>query len=723
MTFLNPILLLGILFAGVPIAIHLLNRNRYRQVQFGGMMFLKRAMAIKARRLKLRQIILLFLRCAALALLALALARPVSRPSLGGGDDAPTTHIIILDGSQSMMWGDGAGNAFHQVRKQALAIIETMSAKDNAQIIWGIEKPLPLFPSPTYDKLHIQNRLRSLEPVPVSMNVPLALEQAFWAAEASRLPRYRIYLLTDGRASGWKVDDRPAWDRVNKHAKLLRVKPVVYIVMTSSEGGENVAVTDIQSVSPVLDVFRPAQFSCSIQNFSSSRQFRPVRFLVDGVVKKEMDVELQPGENEWTFEHTFGSPGAHYVTVEAGHDQLAVDDRLAKAFVVKQRVRVLLIEGRSDENPWRADGGFVKMALAAGAEGNTDSLFEVVNRPQSEMDDCELEYLRGFQCVVLADVASVSDFFLFGLERFVEEGRGVLLALGEGVVGSEYNRMYKDGQGVLPARLTEINVYDQRYFQPTFPAGAGQGIIDCFDPARTHRLGQVNVARFWQTQPADDALVIANFDGAPFIVSRPYGKGRTMLWTTTVNPQWSNFVLTPDFLPLIQNLVLYLSASVTPPVNVQAGKSLLYSSKRPVSGEKQNRRTPYPDGLKPVVCSVSLPSGEQRGLPLTNQDGEWVGRWADTHEVGIYTFETDYFPTRYFAVQPDLAESNPATLSEEDLKTAAQSMGGMRLVTSINQLSKDIRKETGAREWWQVMALTAVGLLVLEGFASRRWSR
>ncbi|MDT8389363.1 MAG: BatA domain-containing protein [Lentisphaeria bacterium] len=722
MTLLNPILLFGMLFAAVPIAIHLLNRNRYQVERFGGMMFLRQALAVKARRLKLRQFILLLLRCAALALLALALARPVSRPRSGGVADAPTTHIIVLDGSQSMTRGEGAENAFHQAREQALAIVDKMPARDNAQIIWGGQKPTALFPIPTFDKVHIQNRLRSLEPKAESMNAPLALEQAFWAADASRLPRSRVYVLTDGQANGWELADEAVWKRVKEHKTLLRVTPFVYVVTgTAEEREKNVAVTDIQTVSPVLDVFRPARFSCSIHNFASSRQRRRVRFLVDGVLKREQDIDLPPGVTDWQCEHTFDSPGSHYVTVEAGHDRLAVDDRLTMAFVVKRRVRALVIEGRSDENPWQADGGFLRMALEAGAGGTKDGLFDVVTRPQADMDACGIDYLRAFQCVILADVTSVSDFFLFGLERYVEEGGGLLLALGQGAVASEYNRMYKDGDGVLPARLVEIKVYDQRHFQPTFPAGAWEGVVECFDPGRTHHLAQVNVARFWRTLPAENAAVIAHFDGEPFLVSRPYGKGRTMVWTTTINPEWSNVVLTPHFLPLIQNVVMYLSASVTPPVNVRAGQSLFYSSKRPVSGERRDALAPSPAGDKPVVCRVSYPSGEQRGLPLTNQGGEWVGRWDETHEVGVYTFETDDFPTRYFAVRPDPSESDPATLSGPAFESAAQTMGHMMLVSGTTRLSEEIRKETGAREWWQVAALTAVLLLALEGFVSWRW--
>ena len=77
MTFLNPALLLGLFAVAVPIIIHLLNRRRFRRVPWAAMRFLKVSVEQNQRRMKIEDFILLLLRCAMVALLALALARPV----------------------------------------------------------------------------------------------------------------------------------------------------------------------------------------------------------------------------------------------------------------------------------------------------------------------------------------------------------------------------------------------------------------------------------------------------------------------------------------------------------------------------------------------------------------------------------------------------------------------------------------------------------------------
>ena len=66
----------GLIAATGPILIHLLNRRRFRVVEWAAMDFLRDAMQRNRRMLQLRDLLLLLLRVAAIALIGLALARP-----------------------------------------------------------------------------------------------------------------------------------------------------------------------------------------------------------------------------------------------------------------------------------------------------------------------------------------------------------------------------------------------------------------------------------------------------------------------------------------------------------------------------------------------------------------------------------------------------------------------------------------------------------------------
>src|SRR5438045_5345713 len=87
----------GIFLASIPVIIHILNRRRYRTVQWAAMEFLLRAMKKNRRRLRFEHWLLLAIRCCVLGLLGLALARPMAcdQRSLAGLTQPSGLHVLI----------------------------------------------------------------------------------------------------------------------------------------------------------------------------------------------------------------------------------------------------------------------------------------------------------------------------------------------------------------------------------------------------------------------------------------------------------------------------------------------------------------------------------------------------------------------------------------------------------------------------------------------------
>ncbi len=102
MILLNWLLALGALAFTVPLAIHLLFRNRFQVVDWGAMQFIEAVVRLNRRRLQLRNLLLLLIRCAIPILLALCLARPVLTGWQQPRGDQPVAMVVILDTSYSM---------------------------------------------------------------------------------------------------------------------------------------------------------------------------------------------------------------------------------------------------------------------------------------------------------------------------------------------------------------------------------------------------------------------------------------------------------------------------------------------------------------------------------------------------------------------------------------------------------------------------------------------
>ena len=64
MTFLSPFLMWGALLGAIPLIIHLLNRRRFRRVEWAPMRYLKMTIRRNRRRIQIEQLLLLLVRIA-----------------------------------------------------------------------------------------------------------------------------------------------------------------------------------------------------------------------------------------------------------------------------------------------------------------------------------------------------------------------------------------------------------------------------------------------------------------------------------------------------------------------------------------------------------------------------------------------------------------------------------------------------------------------------------
>ena len=121
MTFLNPLVLFGLLAASIPILIHLFNLRKLKKIEFSTLAFLKELQKNKIRKIKLKQWILLALRVLIILFLVFAFARPTLEGLAIGGTTsaAKTTAVFIIDDTFSMSVIDNQGSLLNQAKAEA----------------------------------------------------------------------------------------------------------------------------------------------------------------------------------------------------------------------------------------------------------------------------------------------------------------------------------------------------------------------------------------------------------------------------------------------------------------------------------------------------------------------------------------------------------------------------------------------------------------------------
>src|SRR5207248_1337515 len=135
--FLQPWMLWGIAAISVPIAIHLIHRRRHRRLPFPAIEFILRSRKAVARRFRLKQILLLALRCTLVGAVATAAARPLfpGRDAAIGPSGGPAAVEIAIDTSLSMRTRVGSGTAFDAAKSAAAALVKGLGPDVEATIV------------------------------------------------------------------------------------------------------------------------------------------------------------------------------------------------------------------------------------------------------------------------------------------------------------------------------------------------------------------------------------------------------------------------------------------------------------------------------------------------------------------------------------------------------------------------------------------------------------
>lgn len=197
MGLLQPWLLALGLGVAVPLLLHLLQRHQGPRVVFPALRYLRRAERESARRIRLRQWLLMLLRAAAILLIALAAARPFLAGA--GAAHEPTAVVIVLDNSLSTSAVAGERRVLDVLRSRAL---QTLAAAGPDDRFWLIRAAAPQDPAASGDAASLGALVRATRPAAAAADLPGALARAraiLATGAGGRAPE--IHLLSDLQAS------------------------------------------------------------------------------------------------------------------------------------------------------------------------------------------------------------------------------------------------------------------------------------------------------------------------------------------------------------------------------------------------------------------------------------------------------------------------------------------------------------------------------------------
>lgn len=712
MVFLNsPWVWGGLTVAGiaVPVLIHLLSRFRSQPESWAAMELLRRAMVVRARRIRFEDLLLLLLRCLALALAGLAFARPALKSS-GASGGGRAGIVLALDASFSMQHKPGLRSRFDLAIERAGGVLSTLSPGDPVTIALLGSRPRVLLRNAAYDPDQVQNVLKSAAAFDEGLNVELCLGELDRLVDETRAASRECYVITDFHAGHWADVSEGA----RQAMASIRKKGSLFLVPVAARDTENVAITRLALASGVLRKNTMARYVVDVRNAGRvPLSGVPVQLFMDKTAIDQRVIDrIEPGRTESaSLFANFDAPGTFVMSARLGEDSLPADNVRYSVAGIRDSVSVLCVDGDPSGTPSKGETDFLAAALSPGGSAGGEGGAAGVRVDTIAAGDLQIGKLAAYNIVVLANVGEVIREQAMALADFVRHGGGLIVFLGDKVNAEQANSRLQDRQGepILPATLVTAA-----------PAASPEGwrlASDMPDHALTRMLralpeeqrAGIRVDRYIKAVPAKDASVLLTLapGGDPLLLERSLGRGKVLLVTTTADRQWTDLPIHPAYLMLVQQAVMHLTrvATETP---VTVAEPLTF----PLSPEEDAR-----------VVTVIDPKGEEITVRVEDVAGGKVAALPHADSAGAYEARVMPGVAGIKAVaNVDAAESDIVALQGESLNAVVARLPA-RLVREGEDIATIVKESRSGRELWRLLLWMALAVLVVESVLARRFVR
>lgn len=676
-SFLNSAILFAAAGVGIPLLIHFFARHKLQKVLFSDITFLKQLQTVKMRKLKIRQLLLLILRCLALLFFILAFARPTFRTS--GADrsgQARSSVVLIVDNSLSM----GREGLLGQTRERALSILNALQNEDEAALIWTVSSSTEE-ESFRHDQSTLQQSVLKKEVSWKRGIVPHCIDQAVSLLADSKNINREIYLVSDMQVNGFSS---PA-DSQNVHEWNGPI-----FVLPVSQKMDNVALIGGGIANQIIQTGAPLEVYADIRNSGD----HPVEDLLIRVFIKDRAyaqkvIHVKSGETvRESFSMIPEEDGWIWGSIQIETDRFPQDNVWYFGCWIPELIHVLLVgNSLEDVRPLEA-------ALNYQKEQQT-----VYQTMEMSYQEPWMDQLNDMDVVFCSNIPLIQSEEVVWLKQFVEAGGGLFFLLGDQV---------------------DLRMLTQLFFKPVMGVSLGNvegpeedtggylsfGNIDYVHPIFRGMFenGKENIQspRFFRVVDIignDPQKIISFRDGKPFLVEEKFKKGKMFLAASGIDDDWSDWSYSSIFSPLIYRSAAYLAdQSNWHEISKSVGESIFITT----GVEELN-----------VSYSVVTPDGEEMMIIPEIEHSEVRLTLERTDHPGIYAFYREESLVGIQAVNRDPLESDFEMITEKDLKKLLPG-AEIHLIEESDNLEKEIAEARWGRELWREMLLFGMIILIIE---------
>lgn len=524
MSFLYPYMFWGLTALLIPIAVHLFNFRRHKQIYFSNTAVLKTIQQENAKTKRLKYLVVLCLRCLFIAALVMAFAFPYERETAAEINTEEGVVGVYIDNSMSMKALSQKTTLLEDARESARNLVAKLPPATRFLLMtnsFEIQNEYPM----NQEEMLLQLDRMNPDGRPVKMNE--VIDRFEMLRKRHGFVQATLFAYSDFQENMFDLEGV----RADSGLRLI-------VVPMHPESQSNLSVDTVWFESPVMQVGLANDLRMRISNHGEKPvKGLPVNLVMNGKVCASATTDIEGGSSsELSMQFVLQDPGTVRCSVAIVDDPITFDDVFRFVIETRPTLRVMELSRRTDRTP-------VAMVF------DEDSQYEYRRMDPSRMD---LGILSEAQLVVVEEASAINETLRQALLDDAEEGASVVF-------------FHDDGKTV---DTNSISVGDLAVKHEFF----ADMILDMPQHADLPK-----VKRHVRMAPAANATVLAHLDnGDPFLTERALGRGRVFDVATLLDARWSNLADNALFVPLMLKMALLGGGVGRVSYTLGADRSLLF---------------------------------------------------------------------------------------------------------------------------------------------------
>ncbi len=659
---MNMLFLYMLPLAALPVIFHLLFKGKVRTKIMPSLMFFTRIDPRMNSRRKIFQWLVLLLRCAFIAALLFALARPVVEQYLASGQNA--ARVIILDNSASMKARNKNGVTLWQQAADRLQAILAPGRGDDVYALVGVvdDAFLPDFNFADKDTTETLSKL--IQPTDSAGSPALALSKAVKLLQSTNGMVRQIHIITDLQEYQWKIKKEEVPDDIQVFVHALKHEKA---------GDSSVAIESIAADKGVRLAGQDIPINIRLKSQSAKDNGVSVFIRQSNGAESDSFAQLQAGKDYILRVNAEGVlEGFNWLRAGLNIDGDLIANEAFLAFDASQKHHVLLVTDK-------LQGRFLQRALSPDSKGTLSGLLPEYITASNIKSSLSANNVP----LVIAQAGALDRGAYGELSEYVKAG-GALLLLP--AANGSSNSSLPEWCGGQFAGKVELKPRQELVIQDFKSA-----LWDGLDSGGRLTLGKVWVESFSKINPDNKSSVLATLTAKqPALIHKNYGRGQVFISALPLDGKASNFTFKPAFVAFVQNLARLgiTKSSDDNVINIIAGQQL------PENGISSAVAVREITGSNKEYTVDKLPAISYRGVyALNSQEGR-----------------------KFVAVSPDAREADRNFLTADKESV----IGGIkyRVVPDLSgaELSEWLVRQDSGLQLYPYLLLLGLFCFVLEGW-------